>query len=285
MQANFIKSVKKKIIDVKDNFIWTALLFLCISIVWKYLPILIPMAFGYAGEVGETSWIYEAGDTLFSALAFGAMIITLWLQRKDLKLQNREIQTTTKIMSKQLDLAGTSQLESALFYMLGQHNNILNSLSSEISNGRGGMLYVTVKGIEYINHLNDRIEPPHVYYLNDSERINVSPYINNLMQIFKYIDETEVLKSDDVDDEFEKRHRYCSMVTSSLSNNELILIEYYLSIYTGIELNRLCDIYALLENRKYPDGRKLNGPRYNIDVAKGYFKTDRERKIKEGKRK
>ncbi len=282
MQANFIKSVKKKIIDVKDNFIWTALLFLCISIVWKYLPILIPMAFGYAGEVGETSWIYEAGDTLFSALAFGAMIITLWLQRKDLKLQNREIQTTTKIMSKQLDLAGTSQLESALFYMLGQHNNILNSLSSEISNGRGGMLYVTVKGIEYINHLNDRVEP---YYLNDSERINVSPYINNLMQIFRYIDETEVLKSDDVDDEFEKRHRYCSMVTSSLSNNELILIEYYLSIYTGIELNRLCDIYALLENRKYPDGRKLNGPRYNIDEAKGYFKTDRERKIKEGKRK
>ena len=285
MQANFIKSVKKKIIDVKDNFIWTALLFLCISIVWKYLPILIPMAFGYAGEVGETSWIYEAGDTLFSALAFGAMIITLWLQRKDLKLQNREIQTTTKIMSKQLDLAGTSQLESALFYMLGQHNNILNSLSSEISNGRGGMLYVTVKGIEYINHLNDRIEPPHVYYLNDSERINVSPYINNLMQIFKYIDETDVLKSDDVDDEFEKRHKYCSMVTSSLSNNELILIDYYLSIYTGIELNRLCTIYALLENKKNPNESKPNGPKYNIDEAKGYFKTDRERKIKEGKRK
>ena len=172
-----------------------------------------------------------------------------------------------------------------LSLMLEQHNNILNSLSSKISNGSGGMLYVTIKGIEYINHLNDRIEPPHVYYLNESEKIKVSPYINNLMQIFKYIDETEVLKSDDVDDEFEKRHRYCSMVTSSLSNNELILIEYYLSIYTGIELNRLCDIYALLENRKYPDGRKLNGPRYNIDVAKGYFKTDRERKIKEGKRK
>ena len=199
--------------------------------------------------------------------------------------QREELEQLKKIQAEQLKLAGVSQMENTLFNMLEQHKNILNGLSSEISNGRGGMLYVTVKGIEYINHLNDRVEPYHVYYLNDSEKIKVSPYIDKLMQIFKYIDETEVLKSDDVDDEFEKRHRYCSMVTSSLSNNELILIEYYLSIYTGIELNRLCDIYALLENRKYPDGRKPNGPRYNIDVAKGYFKTDRERKIKEGKRK
>ncbi len=252
------------------------------------------------GEFGDT---FGAANALFSGLAFAGMYVALSLQRKEFELQRMEFKRNTgalesqkeemtnqkkeleqqkKIMAEQLKLAGISQVEGTLFYMLGQHNNILNSLSSEISNGRGGMLYVTVKGIEYINHLNDRVEP---YYLNDSERINVSPYINNLMQIFRYIDETEVLKSDDVDDEFEKRHRYCSMVTSSLSNNELILIEYYLSIYTGIELNRLCDIYALLENRKYPDGRKLNGPRYNIDEAKGYFKTDRERKIKEGKRK
>ena len=301
-KKNCTEETPKKFWDIENFKMWIVI----ISVILIAFYLSVYLCINNAGDRGTFGDTFGAVNALFSGLAFAGMYVALTLQRKEFKLQREEFEKNTdalksqkeemtnqkkeleqqkKIMAEQLKLAGITHVESTLFYMLGQHNNILNSLSSEISNGRGGMLYVTVKGIEYINHLNDRIEPPHVYYLNDSERINVSPYINNLMQIFKYIDETEVLKSDDVDDEFEKRHRYCSMVTSSLSNNELILIEYYLSIYTGIELNRLCDIYALLENRKYPDGRKLNGPRYNIDVAKGYFKTDRERMIKEGKRK
>ncbi|MBO7607733.1 MAG: hypothetical protein J6T28_09000 [Paludibacteraceae bacterium] len=270
---SIIKSIKDNFKEGKRSFIWITLLFFAISIAWKFLPSLIPWVFERTEdctEVGIPSWIFEAGNTLFSALAFGAMIITLLLQREDLKLQNQEMRETKNIMAKQLELAGISQVESTLFYMLGQHNNILNCFSFRTPNTS-----TILKGIDYINFLNDRIGSGHVYYLNESERINVSPYIHNLMQIFKYIDETEVLKSDNIDDEFKKRHKYCSMVTSSLSNNELILIDYYLSVYTGIELNRLCEIYALLENEINPY-KSLNGSKYNLHEAKEYFKTDRK---------
>jgi hypothetical protein len=304
-EGNCTEETPKKFWDIENFKMWIVI----ISVILIAFYISVYLCINNAGDRGTFGDTFGAVNALFSGLAFAGMYVALTLQRKEFKLQREEFEKNTdalksqkeemtnqkkeleqqkKIMAEQLKLAGISQVESTLFYMLGQHDNIINCLSAKTPKAINGMPnYTVIKGIDYINHLNDKIiKPNERYYLDDSERIKLFPYINNLMQIFKYIDETDVLKNDDdVDDEFEKRHKYCSMVTSSLSNNELILIDYYLSIYTGIELNRLCTIYALLENKKNPNESKPNGPKYNIDEAKGYFKTDRERKIKEGKRK
>ena len=173
-----IKSIKKRI---KDNIVVICIIsFILFLILWRFFPKIIPWFFGYTGD-SMPSWIFDAGNTLFSALAFGAMIITLLLQREDLKLQNQEMQETKNIMAKQLELAGISQVESTLFYMLGQYNNILNCLSAKIPKAINGMPnYTVIKGVDYINYLNDRvIKPNEGYYLDDSERIKLFPYINN----------------------------------------------------------------------------------------------------------
>ncbi len=222
---------------------------------------------------------FGAINALFSGIAAAGMIITLWMQKNELELQRKELEDTNtalenqgNIMAEQLRLSGISQLESTLFYMLGQHNNIINGISGLDWHGNART------GIDYINHWTEFVKnDTKEYYIKISPQI--ANYANNLFQIFKYIDNVEILKNEQVDKEYDDRHKYCSIVTSVLTYNELILLRFYVKM-SGTdmcnEFENLCYKYALYENigmveDEYNLKEEYCNAKYNPEMAKELF--------------
>ncbi|MEE3485261.1 MAG: putative phage abortive infection protein [Bacteroidales bacterium] len=222
--------------------------------------------------------MFGAVNAFFSGLAFAGMIVTLNLQRKDMESQQVNVK-------KQLHQNGIQQFEQILFFLLGQRSNIIDNIIYDsnklVDSDNKALLSASYreyyKGIEFINHINNRVnykEGKDAYYLNGYEKSIVSGYINNLYQIFKYIDEADILRDDNIEKEFENKYKYCSLVKSMLTNSELILLEYFHEDYkVNEDLYLLCRHFALLENFQpdEDDRKKRMGPEYSKKEAKNYY--------------
>ncbi len=250
---------------------WFIIVIVLLYISYYYITHNIP-----AAERGSFGDMFGAVNALFSGLAFAGMIVTLNLQRKDIESQRKDAE-------KQFRQNCIQQFEKTLFFLLERRDSIINNITYNPQKDTDllsflrstGGVYTEKKGIDFIDFLNNRINHCNdAYNLTCYEKKVVSNYINNLHQIFKYIDDADMLQENDKGKEFENKYKYCSLVKSTLTNNELILLEYFHEDYKDNEdLWLLCRHFALLENiqQDEDDRKERNGPAYNKAEAKEYY--------------
>lgn len=87
---------------------------------------------GLAGQFGD---VFGSINALFSGLAFAGVIVTVWMQREELKLQREELEATREELrgqKEQMELQNATlklqQFESTYFQMLSLHNENLRGV-------------------------------------------------------------------------------------------------------------------------------------------------------------
>ena len=314
-KENQMKSEEENCAENSPNFLNLKNIAICAGVILGILIIYYLSVYGCIGtntganggsdlSMGTFGDTFGAANALFSGLAFAGMIIALHqqkvelemqrevlnLQRKDLKLQIQELTNTNaaldgqkeemakqlKALHKQLEQGQKQRFESTLFNMLGQYDNVVNGIQ--------GLTYSSThtEGRDYIAYYADIIKASKSF---GSSRIQFSManYINYLFQMFKLIDEAAALSEKDYKIiEYHERKRYCSIVTSYISFNEMLLLKHYIYIVNeGYYQNfiKLVEKYALFENIRLSgaDG-KLQGngnpSAYNSKLAEDKFKRD-----------
>ncbi|MCC6373116.1 MAG: hypothetical protein IT236_19080, partial [Bacteroidia bacterium] len=67
-------------------------------------------------------------NALFSGLALAGIILTILLQRKELKLQREELKDTRKEFQTQNETLKLQRFENTFFNLLNQHHQIVNAI-------------------------------------------------------------------------------------------------------------------------------------------------------------
>ena len=93
--------------------------------------------------------IFNAVSALFSALAFGLIILTVILQSFELSLQRSELEQTRRIFASQAATLAAQQFETTFFNLLALHNDIVKGFVLEqepVSRGAFGGAVIEVSG-------------------------------------------------------------------------------------------------------------------------------------------
>ena len=224
-------------------------------------------------ERGTLGDMFGTVNALFSGLAFAGIIITILLQRKELKYQRDELRETRAEFIIQNKTLKNQRFENTFFNLLELHNEIVNAIDyvRSVGNMLDGKTR-TIRGrdvFEYIfNRLNSGIKEEvdmNKLYLDfyDKNKTDLGHYFRNLYRIFKLIHETEFATLNELDldvsnEENKKiyltknhseRYRYTSIVRAQLSDYELLLLFYNcLSEYGNEKFKPLIEEYSLLKN-------------------------------------
>lgn len=195
-------------------------------------------------------------NSLFSGLAFAAIIYTIALQRNELTLQRKELELTRGEMAGQKEaLEAQSEhmrlqsFEGTFFQMLKLHSELINSI--DIKSGTD--VYI---GRDCFARTWRRVRPqlaPHTPATAE-ERLKLihtvydkfwelyggefSHYFRSLYNIIKYIDKTQ-----SIDQRF-----YANIVRAQISNKELVVIFYNCLCSDGEKFKPLIEKYALLKH-------------------------------------
>jgi hypothetical protein len=104
---------------------WIWLLFPLVIVLWLSARALVPQMVGAPPSTGEFSDVFGSLNALFSGLAFAGVIVTVYLQKKELELQREELrQTRAEIhgQKEQMELQNETlrkqQFEATFFQML-----------------------------------------------------------------------------------------------------------------------------------------------------------------------
>lgn len=195
-------------------------------------------------------------NALFSGLAFAGVIATLWMQKEDLKIQQKEFEEQMKIQNIQ-------RFENTLFNMLSIQQAIVNELHYIPKDGAEAA--PEIKGRSVFDFFyNDKItdfgdcghnkilgikdfikEKNNVKVYVDVDELSIfDSYFRHLYRIFKYIDESTLIEN-------VQRYNYTCIVRAQLSDNELLMLFYNaLNIHEDGEykFKNLIEKYAIFNN-------------------------------------
>lgn len=187
------------------------------------------------GEFGD---MFGSVNTLFSGLAFGGIIYTIFqqkielkLQREELKLQRQEVEKTNKELAKQVEAMNIQRFETTFFNMLSLHHQLVNSIEVRVFGYvRTGQLNnpnTKYSGRSVFEHIFQQTKDAHPSNIVDTFRkvikgndIIMKQYYKNLTEIVNLVRNTAYLSYDD-------RIRYTRLISSQLSPAECAVIFYY----------------------------------------------------------
>lgn len=198
---------------------------------------------------------FGAVNALISALAFAGVIITIYIQQKELRLQRKDLELQRKEFSIQNETLRLQRFENTFFNMLSLQQQIVNDLYFAEKKGGGDKV---VKGREvfvylFVNlHKDDDSGATSMKqklqnkglksYDNSYTPTYFDHYFRHLYTIIKFVDNAEVLSDD-------KKYEYTSMVRATLSRYELIWLFYNGISSVGKEkFKPLIEKYSLLKN-------------------------------------
>lgn len=232
-----------------------------------------------AGVFGDS---FGAVNALISALAFAGVIVTFYLQRKELDLQRQELKAQREEFTQQNKTLKLQRFENTFFHMMELQQQIVNDLFIKISDrenvwgdslngGRDSREVIvdnSVRGRQVFSYiykhrvyarkyqgvfnciiesgLNGYDEAPYLFLLDH--------YFRHLYTILRYVDETDAFNINDdgyEDQEYahKQKYHYTTIVRSTLSRFELLLLYYNgLSKYGNEKLKPLIERYTLLNN-------------------------------------
>ncbi|UTW61680.1 putative phage abortive infection protein [bacterium SCSIO 12741] len=258
---------------------WSVLL---ITLTWVLTPFIIEYTVISRGTFGD---LFGSINALYSGLALAGIILTILLQRLELKNQQEELQLTRKelkltrqVFEDQSKTLRMQRFENTFFQMLSVHQEIVkdldeNKLEINLFN-HADRKHVAINGRDVFKHHYKLL----VGNLKSNERFNeiyleyytvvkgdFGHYFRTLYRIIKFIDETEFVSKQDLNitadppthteskklwvANFKIRYHYTSMVRALLSDYELLWLFYNGLSENGREkFKPLMDRYSLLKN-------------------------------------
>ncbi|GAA0135639.1 hypothetical protein YSY43_24790 [Paenibacillus sp. YSY-4.3] len=216
------------------------------------------------GTIGD---MFGSINTLFSGLAFGGIIYTIYqqraefrLQREELQLQREEVAKTNLAMNEQVKAANIQRFENTFFQMIGLHNDIIRSTVCDNKEGREVFLlhYEALK----IEIKNTIIRAQGKFFYTDEHlflrRCNfiisacdnffkdrehyLGHYLRNLYNLFRMIDKNEWVAGTN------EKKEYTRIVRSQLSAFEYIILFYNCFQKKGYKFKYYADKYELFDN-------------------------------------
>ena len=188
---------------------------------------------------------FGALTALFSALAFGAFVITLWQQQEDLELTRTELKRSADALREQSKNLQRQNFENTFFNMLNLQNDITDKLSTHLfkihSPGNFPLPYKVWDSFE-------KTVPSFVtFYHNEEEHIGY--VLNNLFEIMKYVDQGNI----------ENKKFYMDVLKVQFSSNILLLIFFYgFSEYSRSHFKQLLEKYGFFEYLRYQESSEID---------------------------
>lgn len=213
-------------------------------------------------ERGTFGDMFGAVNSLFSGLAFAAIIYTIALQRDELSLQRKELELTRgelagqkEALENQSEHMRLQSFEGTFFQMLKLHNDLLDSIdinaSNEILKGRDSFARAwrryrsKIVSYEVVQSKERRLEIIREHYGNfwNTYSNEFGHYFRSLYNIIKYVDAAR-----DVDKSF-----YANIVRAQISSAELVVIFYNCLCKDGEKFKPLIEQYSLLKHLDQKD--------------------------------
>jgi hypothetical protein len=242
------------------TIIISLLIFLLIFLLWFYADTWMASKFGRFSDDKAFGDIFNALGSLFTALAFAGLIVTIIIQRQDINEQNK--------------INNIQNFENNFFRLLEQHHRIIDSFVIEPKPNKENDLIATypenrtkisqldafdflAKDFKYryekvkeIRFPADKsIQTIFVYaFLHHTYGLYgymLGHYFRNLYHIMKYIDDDISLKT------FELKYKYAKILRAQLSAPEINLIAWNGLTYYGEAFKPLIEKYRLLKNMNF----------------------------------
>lgn len=255
-----------KIKSKEDNLKGLIFLLLIVVIVWLISIYFLEWRIDDPTNRGTFGDSFGGVNSLFSGLALGGIIYTIFLQKKELSLQREELKETREEFKIQNETLRLQRFENTFFNLLTLHHQIVDSIDLDVEkekNERGkSNIRRMAERLEYervvlrgrdvfkekygslIEALNNNSTDFSSSYLKvyESVQTDFGHYFRNLYRIIKLIDETEFHtiketsrpefnnQSQDSANylaaNYNARYKYTSMVRAQLSDYELLWLFY-----------------------------------------------------------
>jgi hypothetical protein len=219
----------------------------------------------------------ESASALFSALAFAAVLYTVWLQKQELELQRQELAETREELRgqrEQLVLQNTTlarqSFEGTFFHMVTLHNDIVTSQRLRLWDGgpelegRQGLAAAAQEVITRLSSVNARaadgtVDVGVLYdvykHVCHTRTCDLTHYFRNLYHLLRFVDDSVFAEED--------KRRYAQVVRAQLTGAENILILFNGLRKTGASrFKQLIERYRMLN--ELPDYAVL------IDAKRAY---------------
>ena len=263
------------------RFIFVALIIVVIIVSLWIFTLCTVKDMGYT-ERGTFGDMFGGLNALFSGLAFAGIILTILLQRNELKLQREELKDTRAEFKTQNETLKIQRFEHTFFNLLDQHHQIVNSIDfryykkKEIyqtgyitKNEVHGIdkEIVIIHGRDVFRHrykkFNDELSKNSSDYVNvylrnyEDAQTDFGHYFRNLYRMIKHVDQTNFFYDNSKVSErdiFEIKYKYTSFIRAQISDYELLWLFYNCLSSNGIEkFKPLIETYSLF-NLNYAIG-------------------------------
>jgi hypothetical protein len=260
----------------ETNFIWpiAIAILLCIGI-WSGGMLLTHWyAINYFSVPKEANSPALFGDSfgavnaLISAFAFAGVIVSMYLQRKDLEMQResidiqrdelqqntKELELQRKEFENQNKTMRLQRFENTFFNMLSLQQEITNNIKSTKTKKKRDRATLTIKeektpcsGREVFEQYYDEANK-----LQTKDASTISTYINSLYhfdhyflhlyRIIKFVDESNLIENE------VERYKYISILRATLSRYELVFLFYNELNPRFAHFKSLIEKYSIFDN-------------------------------------
>lgn len=223
------------------------------------------------GLIGDSAGLL---NSIFSGLALLGVIITIYLQSKELKQTRDELRGQKEQFEIQNKTLKRQQFENTFFNMLKTQENIISNLEIGHQTHINSFYYSGRRTFEQLFYnLRDRMNKNQQAFNKEDKKINeeivkiyssvdslrmLDHFFRHMYRIVKFIAETDFSfcldENDGKKNEEEKnkkiekeRYKYTSILRSTLSPYELILL-FYNCLNEGNKFKPLIEKYCLLQN-------------------------------------
>lgn len=233
---------------IKRKYTYAAIIIILIVVlsIW-FINLFYTLSWGDSNR-GTFGDMFGASNSLFSGLAFAGIVYTIYLQKNELKKQDKELKETKENIK-------TQQFESTYFSLLSLHQDIVNSL--EIASAKKGAL---LKGRTIFRELYEIQKKPDNSLSITSQNINdLGHYFRNIYRIIKFVNQMKFDGDIDIDKNKETQYQYVKFLRAQLSSFELILICYWGISEEGGKCKDLFEKYTLFLHipQSFKDNKEL----------------------------
>lgn len=215
------------------------------------------------GDLGDAAGLV---GSLFSALAFGGVIVAILLQRQELRLQRHELaMTRAELSGQKAQLAAQNRtmsrdvFESCFFQLLRLNRDCVNTMSAMFA----GSTTVIAGPHAFRQAAAHLVEQAHYEFDPQPSRAQVASliaadcakycfaptsdfghYFRNLYHVFAFIDRSDLPAAD--------KMQYAKIVRAQLSTAEVVLLFANALTEQGSAFEKFITKYALFEHAAWP---------------------------------
>lgn len=271
---------EKDNLEEKDNSFITISIIVSVVIIGLWICNYFALINLPATERGTIGDMFGVINSLFSGLALAGIILTILLQRKELKYQREELRDTRKEFQVQNETLKIQRFENTFFHLLDQLHQIVNAIDftyhtkkkkeqpksftqmfAKPDSPLEDLESITITGRDVFrykfNKLNESIRKnegdfKEIYLVHYGQaKADFGHYFRTLYRILKIIDETDFFYDGSTDEKeiFQIKYRYASILRAQISDYELGWIFYNCLSVNGIDrFKPLIEKYSFFNN-------------------------------------